>query len=106
MISYDYITKQNIEKHNPSWFQVLNHTYRMLIIVRSGSEATNAFFNLMKQQDNDDYKAIDKIYLYLKDPNEAKDQHLFQNVKTAVLNDWKIQRLLLNIKIIKTMSRK
>ena len=38
-----------------------NHPYRMLIIGGSGSGKTNALFNLIKEQDDDDL--IDKIYI-------------------------------------------
>lgn len=103
MINYDYIKKENIEEHNRSWLWILNHTYRILIIARSASGAASVLFNLIKQQDDVSYKAIDIIYLYVKDPKKGKYRYLIENVKTAVLNDWKIRRLLLNIKIIKRM---
>ena len=35
----------------------------------------NAVLNLIKYKDNDDCNVNDKIYLYVKDPNEAKDQY-------------------------------
>ena len=38
-----------------------NHPYIMLIIGGSGSGKTNALFNLIKEQDDDDL--IDKIYI-------------------------------------------
>ena len=38
----------------------------------SGSGKKNPLLNLIKPKNNDDYRAIDKIYLYVKDPNEAK----------------------------------
>ena len=36
---------------------------------------TNASLNLIKKQHDDDYSIIDQIYLYVKDPNEAKCQY-------------------------------
>ena len=32
MVNYDYITKENIEEHNPSRPLILDHLYRILII--------------------------------------------------------------------------
>ena len=34
----------------------------------------NALPTLIKQQDDDDYSIIDKIYFYVKDPHEGKYQ--------------------------------
>ena len=50
---------------------MLDHTYRILIIGGSGSGKTNSLFDLISQQ-----LGIDKIYLYAKDPFEAKYQFL------------------------------
>ena len=50
----------------------LNRPYRILIIVGSGSEKASTLFSLTKQQNCDNYNIIDKIYLYVKDPDEAK----------------------------------
>ena len=32
MINYDDVTKENINEHNPNWFQISDHPYRILII--------------------------------------------------------------------------
>ena len=48
-----------------------NHPYRILILGGSGSEKTNTLSNLINNQPD-----IDKIYLYAKDPYEAKYQYL------------------------------
>ena len=48
-----------------------DHPYRILIIGGSGSGKTNALLNLINNQPD-----IDKIYLYAKDPYEAKYQYL------------------------------
>ena len=53
----------------------------------SGSEKTNSLFNLISQQPD-----IDKIYLYAKDPYEAKYQFLINKRESAFsknLNDSK-----------------
>ena len=34
--------------------------------------------NLLKQQNHDNYNVIDKIYLYVKGPNETKYQYLLK----------------------------
>ena len=57
--------------HNTNWSQITDHPYRILIIGGSGSGKTNSLFNLISQQ-----RDIDKIYLYTKDPYEAKYQFL------------------------------
>ena len=65
------LQKENIEEHNPNWPKIPDHPYRILIIRGSGSGKTNSLFNLISQQPD-----IDKIYLYVKDPCEAKYQFL------------------------------
>ena len=67
----DFVKKKNIKEDNPNWPQILDHPCRILIILGSGSEKTNSLFNLINQQPD-----IDKIYLYAKDPYEAKYQFL------------------------------
>ena len=67
MINYDDITKGNISKHNLNWPRIPVYPYSVLIIGSSGSGKTNALLNLIKQQDDDDYSIIDKMYLYVKD---------------------------------------
>ena len=63
MINYEY---------TPDWPRILDHPYRILIFGGSESQKTNTLLNLIKQQNDDDYNTIDKIYLYIKDPNQAK----------------------------------
>ena len=53
----------------------------MLIITDSGSGKTNALLNLIKQQYDFVYSIINEIYLYVKDPYEAKCQYLIKNMK-------------------------
>ena len=69
MINFDDVTKENIKKHNKNWPQIPDHPYRILIIGGSAPGKTNSSFNLISQQPH-----IDKIYLYTKDPYEAKYQ--------------------------------
>ena len=64
------------------------------IIQGSCSGKTNALFNLAKQQD-DDYSVIDKIYLYIKDPNEAKYQYLIKNCEKSGFENLKDLKALI-----------
>ena len=87
MINFDDLTKENIKKHNPNWPQIPDHAYRVLIVGGSGSGTTNALLNLLNYEPN-----IDKIYLYAKDPYEAKYQFLINKGESTglkYLNDSK-----------------
>ena len=53
-----------------------NHPYRMLIICGSGSRTMNTLPSLIKLKDDNNYDVIDKIHLYVKDPNKPKYQYL------------------------------
>ena len=70
MINFDDYTNENNTEHNPKWPYILDHPYRILV-GGSGSGKTNALLNLINNQPD-----IDKIYLYAKDPYEAKYQYL------------------------------
>ena len=65
-------------KHNSNWPYIPDHPYRILIIAGWGSGKTNALLNLINNQPD-----IDKIYLYAKDPYEAKYQFLI-NKKESI----------------------
>ena len=71
MINFDYYANENKTKYNSKWPYIPDHPYRILIIGSSGSGKTNALLNLINNQPD-----IDKIYLYAKDPYEAKYQYL------------------------------
>ena len=73
MINFDNYTSENIIEHNSKWPYIPDHPYRILIIGGSGSGKTNALLNLINNQ-----PVIDKIYLYAKDPYEAKYQYLIK----------------------------
>ena len=68
--SDDYVNKNKTE-HNKNWPYVPDHPYRILMIGGSGSGKTNVLLNPIDNQPE-----IDKIYLYAKDPYEAKYQYL------------------------------
>ena len=59
-----------MKEHNPNRSQIPDHPYRVLIIGGSGSGKTNSLYLINQQPD------IDQIYLYAKDPCEAKYQFL------------------------------
>ena len=65
MIDFDDYVNENI------WPYVPDHPYRILITGGSGSGKTNILLILIENQQD-----IDKIYLYVKDPYEAKYQYL------------------------------
>ena len=71
MINFDDYANENKTEHNLKWPYIPDHPYRILIIGGSGLGKTNALLNLIKNQPD-----IDKIYLYAKDPYEAKYQYL------------------------------
>ena len=71
MINFDDYTNENIIEHNSKWPYIPDHSYRILIIGGSGSGKTNALLSFINSQPD-----IDKIYLYAKDPYEAKYQYL------------------------------
>ena len=67
-------------KHNQKWPYIPDHPYRILIIEGSGSGKANALLNLINNQPD-----IDKIYLYAKDPYEAKYQSLLNKRESTGL---------------------
>ena len=46
MFTFDYITKEDIKEHNPTWAEISEHPYRILIVVGSESEKANVLLNL------------------------------------------------------------
>ena len=81
MVNFDDYVNENKTEHNPNWLYTPNHPYRILIIGGSGSGKTNVLLNLMDNQPD-----IDKIYLYGKDPYEAKYQYLINRRESVGLN--------------------
>ena len=71
MTIFDDYTNENKTQYNLKWPYIPDHPCKILIIVGSGSGKTNALSNLINNQPD-----IDKIYLYAKDPYEAKYQYL------------------------------
>ena len=88
MINFDDIVSENKTAHNKNWSYIPDHSDRILIIEGSGLRKTNVLLNLIENQPD-----IDKIYLYAKDPYEAKYQYLINIRESAALkyfNDAKV----------------
>ena len=81
MINLDDIVNENKNKHNKNWPYIPDHPFRILIIGGSGSGKTNVLLNLIENQPD-----IDKIYLYAKDPYEAKYQYLINKREGVGIN--------------------
>ena len=71
MINFDDCVNESKTKHNKNWPYTPDYPYIILIIGGSGSGETNALINVVENRPD-----IDKIYLYSKDPYEAKYQYL------------------------------
>ena len=84
MINFDDIANENKTKHNKNWPYIPDHPYKILIIGSSESGKTNALLNLIYNQPD-----IDKIYLYAKDPYEAKYQYLINKREGVGINHFK-----------------
>ena len=84
MINSDNYTNENKTEHNSKWTHILDHLYRILIVGGSGSGKTNAILNLISNQPD-----IDKLYLYAKDPYEAKYQYLINKREKVGLDHFK-----------------
>ena len=85
MINFDEYINENKTEHNKNWPYTPGHPYRILITGGSRSGKTNALLNLIDNQPD-----IDNIYLYAKDPYEAKCQYLIktrEKVDLKAFND-------------------
>ena len=81
MINVDeYINVKKL-KHNKNWPYIPDQPYRILIIGGSASGKANTLFNLIENQPD-----IDKIYLYARDPYEAKYQYLINKRECVGIN--------------------
>ena len=81
MINFDDYVNENKTKHNKNWSYIPDYPYKILIIGGSRSGKTNWLLNLIENQPD-----INKIYLYAKDPYEAKYQHLINKRESAGIN--------------------
>ena len=95
MINFDDYINENKNEHNKNWPYIPDHPYRILIIGGSGSGKTNVLLNLIDNQPD-----IDKIYLYAKDPYEAKYQYLINIREKVGLERFNDPKALLSIQMI------
>ena len=78
MITFDNYINENKTENNPKWPYIPDHSYILFVICGSGSGKTITLLNLINNQQD-----IDKIYLYAKDPYEAKYQYLINKRENA-----------------------
>ena len=83
MINFDEYTNENEIEHNSKWPYIPDDPYRMLAVGGFGSGKTNALLNSIGNQPD-----IDKIYLYAKDPFEARYQYLSNKREEVGLNHY------------------
>ena len=83
MLHFDDYFNENKTKHNKNWPYIPNHPYRILIIGGSGSGKPDLLLNLIEKQPD-----IGEIYLYAKDPYEAKHQYLVNKREGVGINNF------------------
>ena len=83
MFNFDYITKEDIKEHNPSWPKILDHPYIILIVGSSASGKTSALLNLinLNQKSTQSYFTVPKNirinsrhYFVVRIPNKREIQ--------------------------------
>ena len=84
MINFDGYPNENKIEYNSKWPYIPDHPYRILIADGSGSRKTNALLNLINNQPD-----VDKVYLYAKDPYDAKYQYLINKREKLGLDHFK-----------------
>ena len=84
MINFDEYTNENKTEHNSKWPYIPDHPYRILIVGSPGYKKTNILLNIVNNQPD-----IDKVYLYAKDPYEAKYQYLINKREKVGLDHFK-----------------
>ena len=81
MFNFISIAKEYIKKHNPNWPAIFDYQYRILIVGGCGSGKTNTLLNLISHQPDNEI-----VYLYTKEPFEAKCQLLINKRERTELN--------------------
>ena len=81
MINFDEYVNENRTENNRNWPDIPDKPYRILIMGGWGYWKTNVLLNLIDNQPD-----IDKIYLYAKDPYEAKYQYLINKREIVGIN--------------------
>ena len=80
MINFDNYTDENKTEHNLKWSFIPDDPYRIFTTGHSICGKTNELLNLINNQPD-----IDKIYLYARDPYEAKYPHLINKCEKVGL---------------------
>ena len=75
--------KESINELSPNWPEILDHPYRILIVGGSGSGKSNTLLNLINREPD-----TDKMFLYSKDPYQAKYQLLINKLKSTGLKNF------------------
>ena len=78
-INYDEYYKTTVKPHNKDWPYTPDLPFRCLIVGGSGAGKTNMLFNLINRLMKQNETFIDKVYLYVKDPEEAKYKNFIKN---------------------------
>ena len=81
MINFDNYVNENKTEHNENWPYIPDKPYGILIIGGSGSGKTSVLLNFIDNQPD-----IGKIYLYAKDPYEAKYQYSINKRESVGIN--------------------
>ena len=81
MINFDDYINENKTEHSKYWPYIPNHPNRILIIGGPRSGKINLLLDLIENKPD-----IDKIYLYAKDPYEAKHQYLINKREGVGIN--------------------
>ena len=84
------VIKEETKKLNLNWPQVPDHPHRILMIGGFGFGKKNSLLNLINQQPD-----IGKMYLYAKDPFEAKYQFLINKRKSTDLKHFNDSKALI-----------
>ena len=87
--TFDYTNENKIE-HNSKWPYIPDQPQKIPILGGSGSGKTSALLNLINSQPD-----IDKIYLYAKDPCEAKYQYLINKREKVGLDHFNDPRVFI-----------
>ena len=62
MTNFDDVRSESTKEYDPSWPQIPDHPYKILVLGEFWISKTNALFNPIKQQLGDDYCIIDELY--------------------------------------------
>ena len=81
MINFDSYVNENKTELNENWPYIPHNPYRILIIGGSGSGKISILLNFIDNQPD-----IGEIYLYAKDPYEAKYQYLINKRESLGIN--------------------